>query len=100
MNVDFKKINLLIVVDDESLRDAFCNFFAKCGAKVFSASNGRKAMKIALVQKIDLILSDVRLPEMDGIELLKVIKAYSENIPLIWFMSDKSELDEESVRAI
>jgi len=100
MTVNLKNFNLLIVEDDKGVLDSLCDFFTSEGINVFSSSSGRKALQIALTEKIDIILTDVRMPVMDGIELLKVVKAYSDNVPLIWLMSAHTDLSEKSVLAL
>ena len=44
------------------------------GSNVFEASNGKKALEVIERQKIDIVLSDVKMPEMNGMELLHEIK--------------------------
>jgi CheY-like chemotaxis protein len=100
MTIKLEDFNLLIVDDDESLRNTLCDFFTDEGAKVFSASNGEDALQISLVEKIDLILSDVKMPVMDGLELLKSLTDSDQKIPLIWLMTGQADLHEEGALAL
>lgn len=64
-----KKHNILIVDDIESIRIAIIDFLSY-EYNVFSASNGIEALEILKHYPIDMIISDIRMPDMDGITLL------------------------------
>lgn len=100
MTINLKDFSLLIVEDDENLKEALCDFFVEEGAKVFSANNGEEALQITLVEKIDLILSDIKMPVMDGIELLKSLNACDHDIPLVWLMTGQADLKEDGALAL
>jgi CheY-like chemotaxis protein len=100
MTFNFKDYSLLIVDDDEDLNNTLCTFFRDEGANVFSACNGEEALQISLVEKIDLILSDIRMPIMDGIELTKLLSERSDLIPLVLLMTGQSDLKEEAAVAL
>ncbi len=74
---------IMIVDDDKSLREFLEIFFAEQGYKVCSASTGKQALEILSNEDVSLVLSDVRMPEMDGVTLLKEVKARSPEIPVI-----------------
>jgi two-component system response regulator (stage 0 sporulation protein F) len=62
----------LLIVDDESdIREFARKFFLKRKIDVFVASGGRQALEIISSEKPDLILLDVRMEEMNGIEVLR-----------------------------
>jgi len=75
---------LLIVDDDKDLLDYLCGHYSGF-SKVECATNGNEAMKILLSKKIDIVISDVVMPEMDGLTLLKTIKSNvnTNHIPVI-----------------
>ncbi len=65
----------ILVVDDEiDLREIISEDLELLGAEVFNAENGRSAFELAKVVHPDLIVSDVRMPGGDGIELLSRVK--------------------------
>lgn len=66
---------ILIVEDDDYFRDALGTFLQGRGFSVTAAPNGKVARDICGLQEFDLILSDVQMPYLDGVELLKWIKA-------------------------
>jgi two-component system phosphate regulon response regulator OmpR len=100
MVLNLKDYTLLIVDDDEDLNNTLCAFFTDEGATVFSATNGEEALQITLVEKVDIILSDIRMPIMDGIELTKSLAERDDLPPLVWLMTGQSELREDSALAI
>lgn len=65
---------LLIVDDDADLREYLIEEFSAVAAVVLSASNGKKAYEIAQNQRVDIVVSDVMMPVMDGFELTDKIK--------------------------
>mgnify|MGYP003310309066 CR=1 FL=1 len=65
---------LLIVDDDVDLREYLIEEFSAVAAVVLSASNGKKAYEIARNQHVDVVVSDVMMPVMDGFELTDKIK--------------------------
>lgn len=69
------KVKKVLIVEDETdTRWGICHFLKKEGFSVFEAENGLVAKEILQKEKIDVILSDLRMPKMDGAELLKYCK--------------------------
>ena len=65
----------LLIVDDESdTREFARSFFKKRGIDVLTASGGRQALEIIAQEKPDLVLLDVRMEEMTGIEALRRLR--------------------------
>ena len=65
----------VLVVDDElDFLDLFTKRFQKRGVEVFSRSNGPDALRFLDENQVDVVVLDVRMPKMDGIEVLKEIK--------------------------
>ena len=78
-----KKISILIVDDEESVRDSLKNWFAEDGFRVAIAENARVALSILESQGFDIILTDLKMPGMDGLELLKRIKTLNKDSIII-----------------
>ncbi len=66
--------NLLIVDDELSMRQFLTHLLSREGYGVRSAENGRRAMEMLREQEADLIISDVKMPDMSGIELLRAAR--------------------------
>ena len=71
-------IPILVVDDEENLRHMLQVLLSRQGYLVDLATNGEEALKMALSTEYDFILSDIKMPVMDGAEFLK--KAFSEGI--------------------
>lgn len=80
-------IRVLVVDDDPDLLDMIKDLFSSYGFSVFTAMNGVAALKILDDNKIDIVLTDVRMPHMDGIELLKTIRDRDAHHPCVLMIS-------------
>jgi DNA-binding NtrC family response regulator len=69
-----KKISILIVDDEESVRDSLYNWFIEDGYHVECAENAKKALSMLENEGFDIILADIKMPGMDGLEMLRRIK--------------------------
>ncbi|MFP4470219.1 MAG: sigma-54-dependent transcriptional regulator [Bacteroidales bacterium] len=74
-----RKISLLIVDDEESLRDSLCDWFTGEGFDVDCAENAGKALQKLDERNFDIILTDIRMPGMDGIGLNRRIKEINKD---------------------
>ncbi len=69
-----KEIKILIVEDEEPMLKALSAKFEQEGFNVLQASDGEEGLKVALENKIDIILLDIILPKMDGMTMLKKLR--------------------------
>lgn len=82
-------LQILVVEDDESLREVFCLTLGRFGYTVLPAANGMEALQIFSVTKIDLIVLDVQLPILDGFTVCAEIRKRSA-APIIMVSANKS----------
>ena len=78
-----KQNTILIVDDDEELRLALVKSLSKADYRVYAGADFNDGLEILRSQKIDLILSDLKMPGKDGIELLKEVKTISPESKVI-----------------
>lgn len=74
---------ILIVDDEEVICSIFARRLSKEGYTCVTANNGREALRYFYKQPFSLIISDIKMPEMDGIELLKRVKATNPKMMVI-----------------
>ncbi len=80
MKTDFK---IMVVDDEESMRDALKQLLKREGYTVGVAENAAAAIKKFKKENHDLVVSDIMMPEIDGIELLKRLKKISQDVIVI-----------------
>ena len=71
---------VLLVDDEVQILKALIRVFIDCEYDVFTAENGKDALEILERQEVDLIISDMRMPDIDGYELLSRVKELYPNI--------------------
>ena len=86
-------LHILVVEDDDLMRDELSHTFAQAGYGVSVAKTGEEAIVIALKQHPELILLDVLLPRMGGLEMLKELRLYEEgkNITILILSNLKND---------
>jgi len=80
-NVDAE--NILVVDDEEAIREVVSTMLESKGYHCIAVSNGRAAQEFVRKQTPDLVLSDMIMPEMDGIKLLEWLRNFDPEIPVI-----------------
>jgi len=76
-------LNVLYVEDDAITREALLEFLTEVTKKVYTAEDGKKALKIYEKENIDVLITDIKMPEMNGFELIKKIREKDRDIPVI-----------------
>lgn len=92
---DYSKYTLLIVDDDDMLRETLVDMFEAYGFKVLNASSGNKAFAVVEKNHIDLVVSDIRMADGDGIILLEKIRAFNQRIPVVVLITGNSQYSKE-----
>jgi len=84
---------VLIVEDSSDLRSLFARVLQRRGFRVYEASNGREALACLLEVKPEVIVTDVMMPEMDGIELIRHLRSRpsTAEIPVVVMTAAESD---------
>jgi len=83
---------VLIVDDQNGIRVLLTEVFSSEGYRTYQASNGKTALDIVRSERPDLVLLDMKIPGMDGLEILKHIKQIHPDVKVI-MMTAYGELD-------
>lgn len=86
--------NILVVEDDKNLKKLIVTYLTKNNFSTYEASNGKEALDIIDTQYIDLIVSDVMMPEMDGYKLIEELRTSNYDIPII-LITAKGEISDK-----
>lgn len=74
---------ILIAEDDRELQLLFDRVLTKNGYSTVCVANGREALEVIAREYVDLIISDIMMPEVDGYELTRRLRAQGSNIPVL-----------------
>ena len=83
-NLNLKESVPILIVDDESMmRNLLQKILRREGYKTFTAGNGKEALSLMASESVDIVISDLKMPELDGFELLKAIKERHPDVGVI-----------------
>lgn len=82
---------ILLVEDDKLIRESLARVLTEKGLTVYEASNGKEGLEKALLGDVDLIVTDIMMPEVDGLTMLGQLREDSKgkDIPVIILTSDE-----------
>ncbi len=84
---------VLIVEDDEAMAVALCDGFASEGARVVRARDGASGLDHASNQAVDIVILDVMLPKMSGLDVCRRLRQNGNNVPIIMLTARGQEID-------
>lgn len=87
--------HILVVEDDRELRDLFCTVLVDNGYTAIPATDGIHAFDILENTYIDLIISDIMMPKMDGFELIKSLRETGYIMPILIITAKESAADKK-----
>ena len=93
-------LSFLLVDDEPELLNLLSDVFSDEGATVFLASSGAEALKLLKKQRIDVLISDVRMQGGDGIWLAEQIKSSITNPPLLFICSGYNDVTSDQANSL
>lgn len=89
--------SVLVVDDDDNLRYMLSVRLVSAGYMVYGAANGLEALEQMEKYSVDAVLTDYRMPKMDGFEFLSLCRTKWPGIPVVVFSSEQDDLAREAV---
>ncbi len=86
--------NILVVEDDKNLKKLIVTYLHKNNYNTFEASDGNEALDLIDKQYIDLVISDIMMPKMDGYELLSELRSAKYDLPIM-LITAKSDISDK-----
>jgi DNA-binding NtrC family response regulator len=74
---------ILIVDDEDGMRRLLGRVLSRQGYETSTAGSGAEALRMVAGERFDLVVTDIKMPEMDGLQLLEELKAYEPSLPII-----------------
>lgn len=74
---------ILVVEDDNAVRVLLCSMLRGSGWEVSPASNGREALECFYEAPPDIVLTDLMMPDMDGLEFLSALRSMDHSVPVV-----------------
>ena len=83
-------MKILVVEDDKIIREGICEYLSEFGYEMYEADDGRKALNIFKDKDINLIILDIQIPLLNGLEVLKEVRKESK-IPILMLTAFSDE---------
>jgi len=96
----FADATILIADYEPELLEIFTLWLERAGCKVLTAVNGEQALQLLQENHVDALISDIRMPVMDGVTLVRRLHALNLQIPSIIFVSGFGDIDPREVYAL
>ena len=74
---------ILVIDDDTTIQLVFSQFLTGLGYEIMQAENGKEGMSIIQETRPDLVITDIMMPEMDGLEILMQLRSTHDSVPVI-----------------
>lgn len=88
-------VSILVVEDNKNLRMLMSDRLEMEGYKIFQSENGEKALEVLENNKIDLLITDIMMPTMDGYQLIDVLRKSGYNMPVLMVTAKDSFEDKK-----
>ena len=74
---------ILVIDDEDDYRDTLCELLERSGYEVIAARNGRAGLKALREYGADVVITDIVMPDMEGIEVIMALRASHPDVPII-----------------
>jgi CheY-like chemotaxis protein len=93
-----QRLNVLLVEDDDDIRALYCYMLASAGYKVKAVRNGLEAFAEIQVNRPDVVVTDILMPVLSGLDLIEAVRSNDElaDLPIVAMMSSGENLREEA----
>ncbi len=81
------KARILVVDDEAAIRDALRMILEYAGHEMLGAGSGQEGLTLAERESPDLVFLDIKMPGMDGLEVLTKLRATNESLPVVEFLT-------------
>lgn len=94
--MELKDATVLVVDDEVALGEIVQAWFRREGCRVLAAENGAQALDLARANRVDAVVSDMRMPVLDGVGLARRLRDFEGHVPRIVFISGFSDISARS----
>lgn len=98
--VNHMKGNLLLIDDETELSESMKELFEDEAKQIFIANNGEEALSILEKNEIHCVVSDIKMPVMDGLKFMRVARERGHSQPIIFFTGHGTEQLKKEVREL
>jgi len=88
-------VSILIAEDEISLNSLVCSYFKQEGYQVYSTINGVEALNCFENNKVDIVISDIMMPQMDGFTLAEKIRELNGKVPIVFLTAKDDKLSKQ-----
>ena len=100
MKYHLKNYTILYVEDEREARESYVRLFKRLFKNVYSASNGENGLKLFKEKSPNIILTDSKMPKMDGFRMSQKIRELDKNVPIIFISAQNEQNFKEKLKAI
>jgi DNA-binding response OmpR family regulator len=84
---------ILVLEDDSAIRSILRETLIACGHDVLEAADGRAGLRVFGANKVELVITDMLMPDMDGVELVRTIRAYGSPVRIVAISGGSDTVD-------
>jgi len=88
---DMINYSILFVEDEDKIRTNYINYLKRYYKNVYGASNGKQGYEVYKEKKPDIIIADIEMPVMNGIDMVKMIRGYDQTVRILMLTAHLNE---------